>query len=129
MDIGEYKKEIKNLKKNRKRYRPALQKLLDLYNHRLEYDSPFEITQPDDIALFAELLDVGYIEYEAISMTSRFGDIRSMSFTFRYPLTEAGIRYMEEKGLHSIKEYRTVLCMVFFLALLLAAWAFFIFRR
>ena len=35
-----------------------------------------------------------------------------MVYTFRYPLTEAGMRYMEEKGLHSIKEYRKILLVL-----------------
>ncbi|HPJ37630.1 MAG TPA: hypothetical protein PLT75_04255 [Spirochaetota bacterium] len=124
MDHAEYKNEIRKLKKNRKRYRPALQKLINLYDQRLAYDSSIEITNPDDIALFAELLDIGYIDYEALSVTTRFGDIRAMAYTFRYPLTESGMRYMEEKGLHSLKEYRTFLLVLLATILLFGAAVF-----
>ena len=129
MDRAEYKNEIRKLKKSRKRYRPALEKLLKLYDQRLEYDTPYEIEKPDDIALYGELLDVGYIDCDAIIVTSRFGDILTMVYTFRYPLSEAGTRYMEEKGLHSIGEYRNQILLLAAAILLVGFAAFFIFNK
>jgi hypothetical protein len=127
LDQSEYKNEIRKLKKNRKRYRPALKKLLKLYDQRLGHDSPYEISHPGDIALYGELLDVGYIDSDALIITTRFGDILTMVYTFRYPLSEAGTRYMDERGLHSIGEYRKQILMFAAAVLLLGCAVFFIF--
>lgn len=94
----EYKKELKKLQKHRRRYYPAVSVVMDLYHNAATADLPVELINDRDALIFLELIDVGYLDEEAMVITRRFGDITGLLFNGSYPLTDSGeLFYQKER--------------------------------
>ena len=94
----DYRTEMRKLKKNRKRYRPALARLMALRDERAGTVFPFRIEDVGEMLLVLELVDVGYVDPESLIVRKRFGDIASVHYTGAFPLTEAGFRFYRGEG-------------------------------
>ena len=95
----DYRKEMRKLRKNRKRYRPALARLMRMRQNRSGAVFPVRIEDTGEMLLVLELVDVGYVDPESLIVRKRFGDIASVHYTGAFPLTEAGMRLYHGGGL------------------------------
>lgn len=86
----DYKKEIQKLKKHRKRYRPAMSMLLDLYNNAKPSELPVELIDSEKVLILLELIDVGYLDEDALIIRRRFNSIASLRYDGAYPFTDSG---------------------------------------
>jgi len=86
----DYKKEIRKLKKHRRLYRPAMARMLDLYNSVKPAELPVELIDDGDILTILELIDVGYLDESALVATRRFGTVTGLSFQGGHPFTGSG---------------------------------------
>ena len=91
----EYKKELKRLNRHRRGYYPAVSRLMDLYHGA--YDLPVELINDRDALILLELIDVGYLDEEALIIKRRFDDIVGLRYNGAYPLTESGERFYEKE--------------------------------
>lgn len=114
----DYKKEMKKMMKRREEYYPAFEYLLDIYNRRIEFDFPVRIEEAARIALFVELMDIGYLDKNAFIIKKTRGNIDALYYNGDYPLTEQGV-LMERAHLHIVRGRYiqiAVLLSLFFLA-------------
>ena len=114
----DYKKEMKKMMKRREEYYPAFEYLLDIYNRRIEFDFPVRIEEAPRIALFVELMDIGYLDKNAFIIKKTRGNIDALYYNGDYPLTEQGV-LMERAHLHIVRGRYikiAVLLSLFFLA-------------
>lgn len=98
MGAIDYRLEMRKLKKNRKRYRPALARLMHMRENRAGAVFPVRIDDTGEMLLLLELVDVGYVDPESLIVRKRFGDIASVHYTGAFPLTEAGARLYGGSG-------------------------------
>jgi hypothetical protein len=99
MGAIDYRLQMRKLKKNRKRYRPALARLMRMRQNRSGATFPLRIEDTGEMLLLLELVDVGYVDPESLIVRKRFGDIASVHYTGGFPLTEAGMRLFRGGGL------------------------------
>ena len=99
MSAVDYRLEMKKLEKNRKRYRPALVRLLAMHENRAGSAFPVRIEDTVEMLLVLELVDVGYVDPESLIVRKRFGDISSVHYNGAFPLTEAGVRFYRGEGI------------------------------
>jgi hypothetical protein len=87
---ADYKKEIKKMKKHRKLYRPAMSMLLDLYNRMKPSDLPVELIDHKSVLTILELIDIGYLDENALIVKKRFGSVTGLRYDGAYPFTDSG---------------------------------------
>ncbi|HOD14915.1 MAG TPA: hypothetical protein PK307_11830 [Spirochaetota bacterium] len=95
----DYRTEMRKLKKNRKRYRPALARLMAMRENHPKDAFPVRIDDVGEMLLVLELVDVGYVDPESLIVRKRFGDISSVHYTGAFPLTENGFRFYQGDGI------------------------------
>jgi hypothetical protein len=95
--VMDYKKEIKALRKHRKSYYPALSRLMDLYDRWGPGDHPRELINDADALIFLELIDIGYLDENALIIKRRFDDIVGLVYGGDYPLTEGGEKFYKKE--------------------------------
>jgi hypothetical protein len=100
-----YAREMKKMKKHREGYRRVISRLLLLFNDTDAADFPVRITETGEMRLILELIDLGYLDDDALTVTRSFGDITGMAYNGGYPLTQAGDAFMREKPGPGIKEF------------------------
>ncbi len=94
----EYKKELKKLQKHRRRYYPAACRLMDLYHNAASSELPVELIDDSDALIILELIDVGYLDEDALVVKRRFDSITGLLYTGGYPLTDSGeVFYQRER--------------------------------
>jgi len=118
-----YKKEISRLKKHRGTYRPCLLKIYHDYI-KLSPGESAEISDPDQIRLVVELIDLGYLDNSSVIIRKEFGDISGVVLTSRYPFTAAGVGLAgitEEGEFKKLSENKSkkLLSLLLFVAVLL----------
>ncbi len=91
--MADYRKEMKKLRKHRRLYRPAMSRVLDLYNRVTPSDLPIELIDDRDILTILELIDVGYLDEEALVAKHRFGSVTGLRYNGAYPFTEEGTAF------------------------------------
>ena len=85
-----YKKEIAKLAIHRKDYFVLISRLNYLYKTLEKSDLPFVFTEPSQIALILELIDLGYLDRESFNISRESGSITGLSYNGAGPVTEAG---------------------------------------
>lgn len=94
----DYKKELDKIRKHRKSYFPAVSMLMDLHDDAGRHDAAIELINDRRALVILELIDIGYLDENALIVRRRFDDIVSIVYNGRYPLTDAGERfYSREK--------------------------------
>jgi len=91
-----YNAEMNKMKKHRKEYFPVVSRLVDLYNDTPMEEFPVEVGDAHSIGIILELIDIGYIDPDAVIIVKRFNEIYSLSYNGNFPLTEKGSAYLEE---------------------------------
>lgn len=91
-----YKKELNKLRKHRKQYHPIMTMLMNLYNHSKPSDFPVELIDKKEILIILELLDIGYLDENAMIIKRRFDDITSLKYTGEYPFTDGGDFFFQQ---------------------------------
>ena len=86
----DYRNELKKMKKHRRRYRPAVEALMRMYHSFPAGGEPIDLNGREDLTVMLELIDIGYLDPDAFNITTRFGDIASVRYNGRYPLTPSG---------------------------------------
>ncbi len=96
-----YRDEIKKLRARHKDYRAIMRKLLDCHNNPHSTGRLIEFTDSDEMILLAELIDVGYLNDDAVIVHMRHGNIGRIFYNKRYPLTKSGdsALYAKESGI------------------------------
>jgi hypothetical protein len=94
----DYKKELKKMKKRRKRYLPVMASLMNMHLHMNKADFPFKITDPDEIRTIIELMDIGYCDADVLTVERRFEDITGLTYNGKFPLTDKGEFFFRHKG-------------------------------
>lgn len=93
-----YKKELNKLRKHRKQYRPVMAILLNLHDQSNSSDFPVELIDKKEILIILELLDIGYLDENALIVKRRFGDVTGLSYAGEYPFTESGDFFFQQSG-------------------------------
>ena len=93
--MKDYKKELNKLKEHRKLYKPAMEKMLGMYNER--GNNPREITDEQDLPIILELIDIEYIDADAVRVKKNHGVVNRVHYTGEYPLTDAGKVFMKSE--------------------------------
>jgi len=94
-----YRREMKRLREHRRRYYPAMEMLMGLYSSASGEQAPVDITDTAELPVILELLDIGYIDADALIIQKRFGTIERCLYTVKYPLTGKGqYLYKKEKS-------------------------------
>jgi len=91
-----YKKELNKLRKHRKRYRPVMAMLMNLHNNSNVSDFPMELIDKKEILIILELLDIGYLDENALVIRRRFDDIVGLTYTGEYPFTDGGNFFLRQ---------------------------------
>jgi hypothetical protein len=104
MSMG-YRGEMRKMKKHREQFRPVISRLLTLFNDTGASDFPVRITDTGEMRLVLELLDLGYLDDSALTVTRSFGDITGLAYNGGYPLTQAGDAFMREEPGSALKEF------------------------
>ncbi len=86
-----YKKEIAKLAVRRKDYFVLITTLNYLYKTLEKSDLPFMFTEPSQIAIILEMIDLGYLDRESFNISREFGSITGLSYNGAAPVTEAGM--------------------------------------
>ncbi len=94
----DYKKELKKLQKHRRSYYPAVARIMDLYHNAVSAELPVELINDRDALIILELIDVGYLDEDALVIRRRFDDIVGLLYTGGYPLTENGETFLQREG-------------------------------
>lgn len=95
-----YKDEMKKMKKHRKLYRPMLIRFFNLYKEIKDSGGPLEITGGDEMMLIVELIDLGYLDMDAVQIMKKGYTILKVVYFGKYPLTSSGEKLIED-GAHS----------------------------
>ncbi|MBN2160773.1 MAG: hypothetical protein JW807_15400 [Spirochaetes bacterium] len=90
----DYKKELKKIGKGRKRYRPVLTMLARMHERWLPSDEPVELINREDVLVILELIDIGYLDTDALIVRTRFEDVVSLKYTGGYPFTDGGDEFI-----------------------------------
>ncbi len=98
----DYKKEIRALQKHRRNYYPALSRLMDLHHHGGPGDLPKELINDVEALILLELIDIGYLDENALIIRRRFDDIVGLVYNGDYPLTESGEKFFDSER-HTLK--------------------------
>jgi hypothetical protein len=85
-----YRSELRKYKKQRKKYRPVMSMLLDLHDTAGPADVPIAIADQKDMLIILELIDIGYLDPEALIVKKKFGDIAGVAYNGKFPFTEKG---------------------------------------
>ena len=85
-----YKKEIKKLRKRHNLYAQELEKLLNYHQNPNTSDDLIYITDPDEMVLVCELLDIGYLDLNVITVHKENDAIYRVLYNKGYPLTTSG---------------------------------------
>lgn len=91
-----YKKELNKLRKHRMQYRPAMAMLMNMHDQSNSSDFPVELIDKKEVLIILELLDIGYLDENALIVKRRFGDITGLSYTGEYPFTESGDFFFQQ---------------------------------
>lgn len=83
-----YKRELQKIERHRTRYYPAMKFIMDLRAGGA--DLPVDITDSGETFILLELLDIGYIDPDALVVQRGISSITHVYYTGRYPLTPAG---------------------------------------
>ncbi|MCU0849416.1 MAG: hypothetical protein MUD12_16155 [Spirochaetes bacterium] len=94
----DYKKEMKKMRDHRKKFFPVIERLLALHDNPGEAGFPVEITDLNEMIIALELLDIGYLDPETVIKKSRFNDITNLFYNGKYPLTESGEAFYDERA-------------------------------
>ena len=70
--------------------------ILNLYNHSKPADFPVELIDTKEILIMLELLDIGYLNENAMIIKRRFDDITSLKYTGKYPFTDGGDFFFQQ---------------------------------
>jgi len=85
-----YKYELKKYKKHRKKYLPVVAKLLDMHTALHDDDFPVTIADTNVMLVILELLDIGYLDPDALIIKKKFESIAGLIYNGKYPLTKKG---------------------------------------
>ncbi len=85
-----YRQEMKKLRMRHNQYRPELKKLLDYHLNPYTTDGLIEVTEPDEMLLICELLDIGYLDLNAITVQMENDAVCRVVYNKKYPLTVQG---------------------------------------
>jgi hypothetical protein len=94
----DYKKELKKMARSRRRYRPVMRRLLELGSGAAGTDFPMNLIDDRDVLVILELIDVGYLDENALRARRRFGEITALVYTGDYPFTEGGEYFYKGHG-------------------------------
>ena len=86
----DYKEELNKLKKHRKQYHPVMAGIMDMHDHLNQAEFPIIITALKEMLIICELLDIGYLDPNALIVKKKFDDITGVLYNGEYPLTEKG---------------------------------------
>lgn len=92
----DYKKELKKIGRGRKRYRPVMSMLARMHEGWKPSDPPVELIDREDVLVILELIDVGYLDTDALIVRTRFENVVSLKYAGGYPFTEGGETFMRE---------------------------------
>ncbi|MCP4138468.1 MAG: hypothetical protein GY754_46350 [bacterium] len=109
------KKELRKMKKHRKKYFPVVIRLLELHSGLPPEDLPLEIDNFNEMVIILELLDIGYLDEEVVIAQKQFGNITGLFYAGGNPLTEQGRAYFNEAK----KEQKKKNIIIFIFAVLI----------
>jgi hypothetical protein len=108
-----YKKELNRLRKRRKQYRPVMAMLMKMHAQSDSSGFPVELIDRKELLVMLELLDIGYLDANALIVKKRFGDIAGLSYTGEYPFTESGDFFYQQSGSAVIRMITTIFRSIF----------------
>ncbi len=88
----DYKSKINEMKNNREKYFPLIETLLYVEKKTDKSELPIEMTDPGQMALLMELIDLGYVDKNAFIINKNRRDITGLFYRGGYPLTSEGIK-------------------------------------
>ncbi len=88
-----YRRELRKYGKHRKKYRPVMSMLLNLHDAAGRAEVPVIITGQNDMLIILELIDIGYLDPEALIVKKKFGDIAGVAYNGMFPFTEKGTAF------------------------------------
>jgi len=92
-----YRREMKRLRAHRRRYYPAMDMLMGLHSTAGDGNTPVDITDTPELPVILELLDIGYIDTDALVIHKAFGTIERCLYNGRYPLTGNGFYFFKKE--------------------------------
>ncbi|MCX7678455.1 MAG: hypothetical protein N2316_04480 [Spirochaetes bacterium] len=123
MNLIDYKRTIHALKKRRKLLLNKLEELNELYHKFTSSSVHFEeFTVENGMLEILELIDIGYLRYDAFDIRTQFGEYRVLYYYGDFPFTDKGIQFLLSKNkMKKIKLFATGCALL----IMLAFWIFF----
>jgi hypothetical protein len=100
-----YRSELKKYKKHRKKFHPVMSMLLNFHDTAGNADVPIMVADQNEMLIILELIDIGYLDPEALIVKKRFGDIAAVAYNGKFPFTEEGTVFYRAERPSGISDF------------------------